>query len=173
MVDDRMNLHFGDLHTHAFCGGQFSSAEQDLAAAQSHLDFWAPTEHTIGQPPNEDGSFFSNQFRVNTGGTLTKQLVFEIDGNAETEIAVTANGRAWSFPLAELNRGSVVRVVEGSDKNTIGARKFKLHRAIPAGQYEIMEVLVDTARERDADYYYLRVRQENGQMAWSSPVWVE
>ena len=30
-----------------------------------------------------------------------------------------------------------------------------------------------TSDGRERDYYYVRVRQKNDQMAWSSPIWVE
>jgi len=31
----------------------------------------------------------------------------------------------------------------------------------------------DKEKEKDTDYYYVRVIQENNEMAWSSPIWVE
>jgi len=34
------------------------------------------------------------------------------------------------------------------------------------------EIEYEDTKERDTDYYYVRVRQEDGQMAWSSPVWI-
>ena len=48
------NLYWGDIHTHAFCGIVFSDPATDVAIARSHLDFWAPTEHAIGQKANEE-----------------------------------------------------------------------------------------------------------------------
>jgi len=126
---------------------------------------------TLGSP--ELGSYFRNQMHTNTGGTLTKQLVFEIEGSPDATMTVTANGREWSFQLTDLNRGSAVWVVAGDEKQPIGARKIKLHRAVPQAQYQITETILDTEPENDVDYYYLRIRQDNGQMAWSSPVWCE
>lgn len=34
-------------------------------------------------------------------------------------------------------------------------------------------IIIDDNCETKRDYYYLRVVQENGQMAWSSPIWLE
>ena len=34
------------------------------------------------------------------------------------------------------------------------------------------QMLFDHRRERDVDYYYLRVKLKDGRMAWTSPVWV-
>jgi hypothetical protein len=34
------------------------------------------------------------------------------------------------------------------------------------------EFLYDYRVERDTDYYYLRIEQMDGRMAWTSPVWV-
>ena len=33
--------------------------------------------------------------------------------------------------------------------------------------------MTDEVAERDTDYYYARVRQRDGQWAWTSPIWVE
>jgi hypothetical protein len=48
-----------------------------------------------------------------------------------------------------------------------------LHRVVFADHYESEFTIDDTGRGERADWYYVRVIQANGEMAWSSPVWVE
>ena len=45
------------------------------------------------------------------------------------------------------------------------------HRALPKSLYALKGYFIDQG-EMPA-YYYLRVTQENGQLAWSSPIWFE
>ena len=35
------------------------------------------------------------------------------------------------------------------------------------------KVLFDYTRERDEDWYYLRIRLADGRYAWTSPIWVQ
>jgi hypothetical protein len=39
-------------------------------------------------------------------------------------------------------------------------------------QLDVIFEMDDAAAEREVDYYYARVRQHDGERAWSSPVWV-
>lgn len=48
-----------------------------------------------------------------------------------------------------------------------------LHRLVFAEQYETAFQFVDEDEGRSVNWYYARVVQANGDMAWSSPVWVE
>lgn len=47
-----------------------------------------------------------------------------------------------------------------------------VHRAVPEQQYAVELDFSDSTPERETDYYYVRVAQENNQWAWGSPVWV-
>ena len=38
---------------------------------------------------------------------------------------------------------------------------------------ETIREWLDKAEARSGDYYYLRVIQRDGHMAWSSPIWVD
>jgi len=44
-------------------------------------------------------------------------------------------------------------------------------RTAPMGQETSLEI-EDADREKDTDYYYVRAIQNDGQISWSSPVWV-
>jgi hypothetical protein len=52
------------------------------------------------------------------------------------------------------------------------APKVKVHRAVPAAGYTAQLTLSDTPPP-GRSCYYARISQTNGQMAWTSPIWVE
>ena len=65
----------------------FSTPAQDVAIAKSHLDFWAPTEHCIGQPANEER--FPNYWN---------ELRPVLAENNEPGSFVTIAGCEWGLP---------------------------------------------------------------------------
>ena len=48
-----------------------------------------------------------------------------------------------------------------------------INRIVFSEHYESSFDVADTGDGAGVDWYYVRVTQTNGQMAWSSPVWVE
>ncbi|MFO7946910.1 MAG: CehA/McbA family metallohydrolase [Armatimonadota bacterium] len=100
------------------------------------------------------------------GREATQQIVFTVGGDETTGLNVSTRSHDFSMTLGELCRGSSV-VICGDDEF---GPKFKFHTARPLGDCESASALVD--RAKTGDYYYLRVIQQNGQMAWSSPIFV-
>jgi len=49
---------------------------------------------------------------------------------------------------------------------------MKVYRAIPYDGYHVEFRYVDENPKKGENYYYVRVRQLNGQIAWSSPIWM-
>ena len=41
-----------------------------------------------------------------------------------------------------------------------------------SGDESLVSEYVDSEKTQDGDFHYLRVRQEDGEMAWASPIWV-
>jgi hypothetical protein len=48
----------------------------------------------------------------------------------------------------------------------------QIDRLVLPESYEASLEIEDKGSGEGTDYYYVRVTQANGQMAWSSPVWV-
>ena len=48
-----------------------------------------------------------------------------------------------------------------------------LHRLVWNEHYHTAYTMLDTDEGARTNWYYLRVVQANGQMAWSSPIWVD
>ena len=48
-----------------------------------------------------------------------------------------------------------------------------LHRIVFADNYEASYTVDDEDGGGSVNWYYVRVVESNGQLAWSSPIWVE
>lgn len=93
-------------------------------------------------------------------------LEFELNGapmgselsmveNEFRELWIHVEGTEKVDHVAIIKNGRLAQRIEGSDESFDGR-------------------WTDTAgAERDTDYYYVRVRQVDGELAWSSPIWVE
>jgi hypothetical protein len=49
--------------------------------------------------------------------------------------------------------------------------KIKVHKLVLADAYSFMTEFNDELA-RPGDFYFLKVTQANGQMAWTSPIWI-
>ena len=105
---------------------------------------------------------------VNTTTPGMQGLSLELEGDEATLIMVTINGQTTEIPLSSLLQGPRTGNIGG-----FVSPAFNFSRAVPSGESKA-SFEID---HRDAgvvrDWYYIRVRQHNGQWAWSSPVWVE
>ena len=97
----------------------------------------------------------------------TSALIVELVGGPGTRLRFDVNGRSFSYSLAQLLEGSRSETMRGWRSETV-----LVHRAVPESSFTLAGEFDDTAAT-DADFYYLRVAQENGQWAWSSPIWVD
>jgi hypothetical protein len=98
----------------------------------------------------------------------TQGICLEILGKESTHIRGRVNDREVEVPLSELVHGSRVGYVGG-----FLTPAYCFHRAVPTAEYSCHTSLQHQGDGQDRDYYYVRVRQKNGQWAWSSPIWVE
>lgn len=98
----------------------------------------------------------------------TNSIVFTIQGNGKTILELKLNGRIFRYSLADLMQGSRVELTRGPFD-----QKVKFHEPISEDQYYKSINFTDTASHgAKQDFYYVRITQANGQMAWSSPIWV-
>jgi hypothetical protein len=84
------------------------------------------------------------------------------------KITAKFNGKEFSYTLQELLDGTRAHFMNGWLSEAI-----QFNRACPESGFLIEQIMTDNKPERDTDYYYVRVRQRDGQWAWSSPIWVE
>jgi len=96
----------------------------------------------------------------------TNALILEVEMPRSGTIDLDLSGQHYSYRLADLLVGSRREFPRGWHYEAM-----LIHRAVPQARYTMAVELSDEP-ERETDYYYLRVAQENGQWAWSSPIWV-
>ncbi|MFZ1753030.1 MAG: hypothetical protein WBO46_11105 [Caldilineaceae bacterium] len=97
----------------------------------------------------------------------TNSLILEVQGPKSARLELNVNGQHFSHSLEELLVGSISHYLRGWLSEAI-----LVHRAVPVQQYALTLEFADAVQERETDYYYVRVAQENNQWAWGSPVWV-
>ena len=107
-------------------------------------------------------------------------------------MTLQVNGRKESFTLAEAMAGSRVigfldetkalvqerfllrpEEIENRDTFWHNAYKVKVHTAVPEAAYTAALEWVHEDTVPGRSWYYVRISELNGQMAWSSPVWFE
>ncbi len=123
-------------------------------------------------------------------GHAGQAVVVEFEASPEDKVHLQANGFELSAKAKELLRGPVIL---SSDENARSAAraafgiepgevanpdifwhnrdKVLVSRAVPEAAFAARGEFVD-APPAGEHCYYLRVRQLNGQFAWSSPIWV-
>jgi len=109
---------------------------------------------------------FSAMERRRCYATTGERIVveFEVNGHQMGEEIEVGKGEKRVVKVRVLGTGAIAMI----DVVKNNANAF-VHEG--EGEVEAFE-WVDEAAERETDYYYVRVTQEDGAMAWSSPVWV-
>ena len=103
-----------------------------------------------------------------------EDTVVELDMRCQTHTSVLATAPDWTLSprLGHLQRrlrlGDLLQGRWGGRLEDMGSWVVA-HRAVPEGLFKVEGAFAVA----EPGCYYLRVRQENGQMAWASPVWVE
>lgn len=101
----------------------------------------------------------------------TKAVVFDLAGEPQSQLTIQLRQPAVqtvSAKLADLVHDNVV-----SFTGTFTSESYIIQRLV--GPTEFAAKVRWTDRRSDAgqpDWYYVRVTQHNGHMAWSSPIWV-
>lgn len=123
---------------------------------------------------------------------MCQGIILELEGSPETLLRLQAEGIELKSSLKELLRASCLiplldeskhrideifgladKDLKNRDPYYLNARKIKLHKAIPEQGYRVQHVFRNLKLEKGRNYFYTRVSQLNGQMAWSSPIWVD
>eukprot|EP00913_Durusdinium_trenchii_P013402 g12583.t1 len=104
------------------------------------------------------------------GEDPTKSVVFEIEGRPDSVLTVELDSpgtQTASAALAELVDDNLIEFT-----GVFTSESFILNRLISPSEYSADIRWSDRRAQGDtADWYYVRVTQHNGQMAWSSPIW--
>jgi hypothetical protein len=98
----------------------------------------------------------------------TQAVILDVTMPKSGVITAEFNGKKYDYTLGELLEGTKAHFLIGWLSEAI-----QFHRAIPAADFSVEHFMLDEQPEKDTDYYYVRVRQRDGQWAWTSPIWVE
>lgn len=104
----------------------------------------------------------------NTTTPSMQGVILDVTMPRSGKITAAFNGKEYSYSLEELLNGAKAEFVRGWLSEAV-----QFHRAAPVSAFSVGHYMVDKEQQRDTDYYYVRVRQRDGQWAWSSPIWVE
>ena len=144
-------------------------------------DFANPATQHVEFEPARNGARFATHTRGDTSSlrmTLSgirpsASITIELEAGRET-----AATRPFFRPPAEiperrvrltLNAGGIERTLPTDD---YPADRVTLRRLLRNAPRDVSFSHTDGDDPRQGDYYYVRVRQVNGAMAWSSPIWV-
>ncbi len=101
----------------------------------------------------------------------TNSIILKIDGSPGTKLSI-----AMTKPAETALTKSLGELVESSDVLFTGpftSESVLLHRAVFSENYRTEFELTDKQQTNTPDWYYVRVVQSNGSLAWSSPIWIE
>jgi hypothetical protein len=123
-------------------------------------------------------------------GPSQQALVFTLKGDASGAFTLDTGYTRYTAALRDALRRAVVlpdldtsralileqfglRDFENSEQRAYtSAYKTLVSRAVSREAYSLGFAFTDKVRQGES-CYYVRVTQDNGQMAWSSPIWVE
>ena len=135
----------------------------------------APYDEQRRHRPRADGgqAFDLTSYTSRVGAyheVPTNAVVFEIDARGEDRLMMALTepaSQSFEYTFAELEDSSQIEFT-----GPFPSESFLLHRLVPVEHYEASFELDDDASGEGEDWYYVRVMQANGHMAWCSPVWV-
>ncbi|MFW6309286.1 MAG: DUF3604 domain-containing protein [bacterium] len=119
-----------------------------------------------------------------------QQLIFTFKAKSSSSITIECNGKEIKFSLAEgLKKSQIIPYISQAETQIVKefglkreeienpdvfyhqAYKMKIHQVVPESAYR-KEVTFKDLEVKGKNYYYARIYQKNGQMAWTSPIWV-
>jgi ribulose bisphosphate carboxylase small subunit len=101
----------------------------------------------------------------------TNSIVLEIQGSPGTELDLSI-----ARPGAIRLKKTLGELAESSDiifTENFPSESIMIHRIVFNENYQTSFEFTDKPESDTTDWYYVRVTQSNGSLAWSSPVWVE
>ncbi len=176
----RLELGWGELETLTDWEVELSIHGGQLLGIEPHLrgqDIGIPviedeTPCVLSQLDYDGGQRLRLRTQTPRNATVrsaaTQALTLQIRGGPSTEIRARVNGREIRLPLSDLLCGARSFYTAG-----FVSPSFVFHRAAPEAEYRHRFSLRHESAGEGRDWFYARVRQRNGQWAWSSPIWVE
>lgn len=148
--------------TPCFRGAAFTSPQEGETVFHTHVN----RVLSVGNNTAELQMYSSKN--PNTTTDSTQAVILDLEVPKDAVITADFNGKSFSHSIAELLEGSRSHFMRGWLSEAI-----LFNRAMPESSWTVEDYLLDENPEQDTDYYYLRVRQRDGQWLFTSPIWVE
>lgn len=100
----------------------------------------------------------------------TKALVLELEGKPDSVLSIHLDQ-----PSQQVIRAKLADLVEDNVVTFTGvftSESYIINRLVSPSEYSATIRWHDRRPTAQSDWYYVRVTQHNGQLAWSSPIWV-
>ncbi len=119
-----------------------------------------------------------------------QSLIFEIEDHIDHDLMLTIDGKEYSIPIKKILAQSIVEAKEDEVQELLkdrydfeeyyredpwwhNAYKFVIHRASPEKAYRVSCQYSFESLKTKEDNILIKVIQRNGDIAWSSPIWVK
>ena len=127
---------------------------------------------------------------MGASGIQTEGFIFEVEADINSKMTFIVNGKTFVYTVAEILEGSklngfVEEAVElakerfgfseyyRTDPFWHNAYKFKINQGFPEIAYKKqISYTFDGLKTDNKDFFMVKIHQKNGEVAWSSPVWV-
>jgi hypothetical protein len=149
-------------------GGTFQRAQGCFQNApfgetfRDKLTLVSPTEIRLESPTARPGAYREDP---------TKAVVCDLEGRPEAELTVEVRQpvkKVITARLSDLIDSNVVTIT-----GTFPSESFIIERLVGPNESSARVRWQDRRPQSGtADYYYVRARQQNGHVAWASPIWV-
>ena len=148
--------------TPCFRGAAFTSPQEGETEFHTHVNRIV----SVGDKETELDMYSSKN--PNTTTAAMQAVILELEMPKDGKVIAEFNGKKFEHTLGELLEGSRSHFMIGWLSEAI-----LFNRAMPESCFKLEHYMEDKEPQRDTDYYYVRVRQRDGQWAWSSPIWAE
>ena len=101
----------------------------------------------------------------------TNAVVLKVQADPDSQLVIQT-----SKPAKKVFRKTLAELLESNEVIFTGPfpdESILVHRLVPSALATSTFTLTDKRRGDTADWYRIRVVQANGQLAWSSPIWVD
>lgn len=148
--------------TPCFRGAAFTSPQEGETEFHTHVN----RIRSVSDTSTELELYTSKN--PNTTTPATQAVILDVEMPLDGVITSDFNGKSFSHSLAELLEGSRTHFMRGWLSEAV-----LFNRAMPESCFTVEHYMEDKQKEKDTDWYYVRVRQRDGQWLWTSPIWVE
>ena len=120
----------------------------------------------------------------------TESFIFEIKAPIDSNIHFAIDGKKYEYSVKSILDNTQLLVLEEeakrlskekfdfdeyyrSDPFYHNAYKVRLSKGTPESGYKVKWNTITNDKKLEKDYYLVKVYQQDGNLAWSSPIWVE